>query len=86
VRVGDRRVHHQRVTDAHGRPAVGVLAEGQLLADHFFPVAERRAITDAVGRVRFVFEAAEARAGDGDRWVHVTAGAEHPLVEIVVAV
>jgi hypothetical protein len=70
------------VRDGSLVPQPRAQVEAVLVGDHFFEAASRRGCTDDHGRFRCAFpEAAGARP---PRFVHVTAGARHPLAELIV--
>ena len=74
------------VTDAAGNPQANADVTVTLFYDDFFPAAETSATTDANGQLVVEFTAAEVQRGSGDRFVHVAAGIDYPLVEQAVAV
>jgi Zn-dependent M28 family amino/carboxypeptidase len=75
------------VTDASGAPQANAPAAASLLHDDFFLAGTAQTgTTDANGKISFTFPAADAEAGAGPRFVHVTSGPMWPLVEEVVSI
>jgi Zn-dependent M28 family amino/carboxypeptidase len=78
------------VVEAQVRDGIGVLrgnvpASASLLYDDFIHAQTIDAMTDASGMAHFEFPAELATRGSGNRFVHVTAGPQYPLVEKIVA-
>jgi hypothetical protein len=73
------------VRTGQGSLAPGARVEATLLADHFFEVEHQSARTDRYGHTTLAFEAEALMERPAPRYLHVTAGHGHPLVEAVVA-
>jgi Zn-dependent M28 family amino/carboxypeptidase len=74
------------VSDAEGRPQANAPVNAVFLVDDFFPVATMDVITDGSGLATFAFSATARMLGAGNRFVHVVAGPQYPLVEQIVTV
>lgn len=74
------------VTDANGVPQPDATVKLWLDVDDFTRVHRAQAAADAIGRARFVIPAAALARGQGDRWVHVTAGRTYPLAETALPI
>jgi Zn-dependent M28 family amino/carboxypeptidase len=72
------------VTDAGGAPQAMAAVRAALTVDDFFLAAHAAATTDGAGKATVTLPAGAAEAGQGDRWLHVTAGPDFPLVEELV--
>jgi hypothetical protein len=84
ARAGDPTVVRAAISDAQGRPQANVSADAVLLYDDFFPAVTQTVMTDSTGTATFSFSAMQTSMGSGNRFVHVSAGPEYPLVEQVV--
>jgi hypothetical protein len=84
--VGEALTVEVAVQDAFGQPQAAAPVGASLLYDDFFEAAHLETITDGSGAARFDFAAADTARGQGDRWVHVTAGPTYPLVEKILPV
>lgn len=73
------------ITDGMGQLRGGVMATASVLYDDFLHAATVTAMTDATGKARFELPLDVVTRGSGNRFVHVTAGPEYPLVEKIVA-
>lgn len=73
------------ITDGSGAPQPDIHATASVMVDDFTQVATLHGTTDASGKVHFETDGAVAQMGSGNRFVHVTAGPEYPLVEKIVA-
>jgi Zn-dependent M28 family amino/carboxypeptidase len=73
------------IIDGMGMPRGNVIASASVLYDDFMHAQTIDAMTDASGNVRFMFPADVGTRGSGNRFVHVTAGPQYPLVEKIVA-
>jgi hypothetical protein len=71
------------VTDAAGTRQSDAVVKLWLDVDDFTRVYRAQAETDQSGATRFTIPADTLALGDGDRWVHVTAGVTYPLSETV---
>jgi Peptidase family M28 len=71
------------VRDASSRAQAGAEVTAVLFHDHFHESATRRARSNEDGRVTLRFDGVEP--GAAPRFVHVTAGRTHPLVETVIS-
>ena len=75
---------HAQIADAQGRAQAATAVNAVLLVDDFFPAASLDVTTDGNGLATFSFTAAERAMGTGNRFVHVSAGPEYPLVEQII--
>lgn len=82
---GAMLVVEAKIHDGAGVMRGNVLASASVLYDDFMHAATVDAMTDANGNARFEFPAEVATRGRGNRFVHVTAGPQYPLVEKIVA-
>ena len=74
------------ITDATGAPISNAEVIGALLYDDFSFAGSATVATDANGVAQLTFAADLADLGSGDRYLHVTAGEDYPLVETVLVV
>lgn len=72
------------VTDSTGAPMANANVIGDLLVDDFSFAGRTTTTTGADGTATLVIPAEQADSGAGDRYLHVTAGEEYPLVETIV--
>jgi hypothetical protein len=73
------------VRDHAGEPQLDAAVEATVFHDHFHETATRRAESDGAGRATLVFPAAALIDHAAPRFLHVTAGKRHPLVEMVLS-
>ena len=82
---GANLVVDAQIRDGSGAMRGSVLASASVLYDDFMHAMTMDAMTDANGMAHFEFPADVATRGTGNRFVHITAGAQYPLVEKIVA-
>lgn len=70
-----------RVRDGAGAVCGGARVEWSVFADDFTRVFRGAAVSDGEGTARCPIPMQALRAGGGSRWLHVTAGRDHPLCE-----
>ena len=76
-----------RVTDAGGRPCVGARVELSFLHDDFVLGFTAQDETETDGLVRIALPAdAMGPGGARRRFVHLTAGHDHPLAERIIPI
>jgi hypothetical protein len=80
-RDGDSLVADVRVRDGGGRPPPAAAVEAVRFEDDFFELATARAATDGAGTVTLHLPAPADR--ERRHFLHVSAGARWPLVEVV---
>ena len=83
--IGASFVVEATIKDGMGELRGNVMATASVLYDDFLHAATVTAMTDASGKVRFELPLDVTTRGSGDRFVHVTAGPQYPLVEKIVA-
>ncbi|MDQ3333741.1 MAG: M28 family peptidase [Myxococcota bacterium] len=74
-----------QIRDGMGAIRGNVAASASVLYDDFLHAQTITAMTDANGKVRFEFPADVTTRGSGQRFAHITAGPQYPLVEKIVA-
>jgi Zn-dependent M28 family amino/carboxypeptidase len=83
--VGAKLVVEAQIHDGSGVMRANVLATASVLYDDFIHAQTIDAMTDANGMAHFELPADLATRGSGNRFVHITAGPQYPLVEKIVA-
>jgi Zn-dependent M28 family amino/carboxypeptidase len=71
--------------DGAGNPGIGAKVSASILYDDFFLAGTLEAVTDATGKVTFSFPNGALALGTGNRYLHIGAGPDYPLVEKVLA-
>lgn len=72
------------VKDGAGNPGAGAKAAASILYDDFMLAGTLESFTDAAGKVSFAFPPAALTMGSGNRYLHLSAGPEYPLVEKII--
>ena len=81
--VGGQRVEIG-VSDHLGWPRANASVRLWVDVDDFSRVFSVEGVTSALGRVDFTVPQSALTAGQGSRWLHVTAGDDYPLGEVVI--
>lgn len=83
---GQPLVVEATITDANGKAQASTSVDAILLYDDFFAAGSVKGTTDGAGHVLLTFPADQVDIGKTKRFVHVTAGADFPLVEAILAI
>lgn len=73
------------VSDAAGTPQGSAIVRAAVLVDDFTMVARVTSTTDATGHAHITLPPGALAMGQGNRYLHVTAGPVYPLVEKIIA-
>lgn len=85
TQIGSTLVVEAQIHDGMGVMRAGVAATASVLYDDFMHAQTIEAMTDGSGKARFEFPLSVTTRGSGNRFVHITAGPQYPLVEKIVA-